>query len=79
MNSLAERVSGSLRATAQAYAAGDQVAPCVVLWPDPERLWESIMPELQPMMPELFLLGSYAPAKTHGAGSLAALHRGAIR
>jgi hypothetical protein len=55
-----------LRSTAQAYAAGDQVAPCAVLWPDPERLWECVMQALQPMTPELFLLGSYAPEKRVG-------------
>ena len=66
MNSLAEQLAGTLRAAAHAYAAGDQVAPCAVLWPDPERSWEGVMPELQPMMPELFLLGSYAPAKRTG-------------
>jgi hypothetical protein len=55
-----------LRSTAQAYAAGDQVAPCAVLWPDPERLWECVMPALQSMTPELFLLGSYAAEKRRG-------------
>jgi hypothetical protein len=66
MSSLAEHVAGALRTAAQAYAAGDQVAPCVVLWPDPDRLWECVMPELQPMIPELFVLGSYAPEKRAG-------------
>jgi hypothetical protein len=66
MNSLAEKLTGTLRTVAQSYAAGDQVAPCAVLWPDPERLWEGVIPELQPMMPELFLLGSYAPKKRTG-------------
>ena len=66
MNTLAEQLAATLRTAAQAYAAGDQVAPCAVLWPDPERLWECVMPELQPMMPELFLLGSYAPEKRTG-------------
>ena len=66
MNTLAEQLAAALRTAAQAYAAGDQVAPCAVLWPDPERLWECVMPELQPMMPELFLLGSYAPEKRTG-------------
>ena len=66
MNTLAEQLAATLRTAAQAYAAGDQVAPCAVLWPDPERLWESVVPELQPMMPELFLLGSYAPEKRTG-------------
>lgn len=63
---LAQRLVAALRTPAQSYAAGDQVAPCAVLWADPERLWEVVMPELQPMLPELFLLGSYAPEKHTG-------------
>ena len=63
---LAQRLVAALRTTAQAYAAGDQVAPSVVLWPDPERLWEDAMPELQPTMPELFVLGGYAAEKRTG-------------
>jgi hypothetical protein len=66
MKSLAEQVTRNLRTVAQAYAAGDQAPPCVVLWPDPERLWEGVVPELQPMMPELFRLGSYDPEKHTG-------------
>jgi hypothetical protein len=66
MNTLAEQLAATLRTAAQAYAAGDQVAPCAVLWPDPERLWECIIPELQTIMPELFLLGSYVPQKRTG-------------
>jgi hypothetical protein len=66
MNTLAEQLAATLRTAAQSYAAGDQVAPCAVLWTDPERLWECAMPELQPMLPELFLLGSYAPGKRTG-------------
>lgn len=63
---LGQRLVAALRATTQAYAAGDQVAPCAVLWTDPERLWECIMPALQPMLPELFILGTYEPAKQTG-------------
>src|SRR6516165_3982940 len=66
MTSLAEHLTGTLRIAAQSFAAGDQVAPCAVLWPDPDRLWECIMPELRPMMSELFELGSYAPEKRTG-------------
>ena len=66
MNTLAEELAATLRTAAQAYAAGDQIAPCAVLWPDPERLWECVMPELHPMLPELFQLGIYAPAKRTG-------------
>src|SRR5271166_5886029 len=66
MNTLAEQLAATLRTAAQAYATGDQVAPCAVLWPDPERLWECVMPMLQPMLPEVFSLGSYAPDKRTG-------------
>ena len=66
MSTLAEQLVVTLRTAAQAYVAGDQVAPCAVLWTDPERLWECVMPELQPMVPELFLLGSYASEKRTG-------------
>lgn len=66
MSTLAEQLCAALRTTAQAYAAGDQVAPCAVLWPDPERLWECVMPLLQPMLPELYVLGSYAPVQRTG-------------
>ena len=63
---LSQRLVAALRSTAQSYAAGDQVAPCAVLWTDPERLWESVIPALQAMLPELFLLGNYAPEQRTG-------------
>ena len=44
---LAQHLAAAVGTAAHAYAAGDQVAPCVVLWPDPEKLWESIVAELQ--------------------------------
>ncbi len=62
----AHRLVVSLRTAAHAYAAGDQVAPCAVLWTDPERLWESVLPDLQARLPELFVLGTYAPEKRSG-------------
>src|SRR5476651_2464152 len=68
MNTLAEQLAATLRTAAQAYAAGDQVAPCAVLWPDPDQLWESILPVQQPLMPELFVLGAYAAEKRTGPG-----------
>jgi hypothetical protein len=66
MNTLAEQLAANLRSVAHAFAAGDQVAPCAVLWPDPGRLWERVAPMLQPMLPELFLMGSYTPDKRTG-------------
>ena len=61
-----KRLSGALRATAEEYAAGDQVAPCVVLWTDPGRLWESVMPAFRAVVPELFVLGEYSPENRVG-------------
>ena len=63
---LVDRLTSALRTMAQAYAPGDQVAPCAVIWPDPERLWESIMPQVQALVPELFALGDYDAAKRTG-------------
>lgn len=63
---LGQRIVAALRTATQSYAAGDQVAPCAVLWADPERVWEGVMPALQAMLPELFVLGSYAPEKRTG-------------
>jgi hypothetical protein len=63
---LAQHLAAAVGTAAHAYAAGDQVAPCVVLWPDPEKLWESIVPELQALIPELFVLGAYTAEKRTG-------------
>ena len=63
---LGQRLVTALRMVAQAFAAGDQIAPCAVLWTDPERLWEVVVSDLQPMLPELFVLGTYAPEKRTG-------------
>lgn len=62
----AHRLVTALRNTAQSYAAGDQIAPCAVLWTDPDRLWEVVISDLQMLLPELYLLGSYSPEKLTG-------------
>lgn len=61
-----QRLVAALRSTAESYAAGDQVAPCAVLWTDPERGWEAVIPDLQALLPELFVLGRYAPEQRAG-------------
>ena len=43
-----------------------QVAPACILWPDRDRQWESVIPMLQSELPELFVLGDYAPGKRIG-------------
>lgn len=59
IETMAQSVVASLRSAAQAYAPGDQVAPCAVLWADPDRLWSGVVPELLPLLPELYQLGGY--------------------
>jgi hypothetical protein len=51
---------------AATFTTGDQVAPAAVLWPDPERLWEGVLPVLKALFPELHILGAYAPAERTG-------------
>jgi predicted HTH transcriptional regulator len=43
-----------------------QVAPACILWPDRERQWEAVMPVLQAELPELLILGDYAPERRVG-------------
>ena len=65
-DTLQQRLIASLRAAALAFAPGDQVAPCAVLWLDPERLWAEVVPTIQLAMPELYQFGVYDPAKRIG-------------
>ena len=43
-----------------------QVAPACILWPDRNRQWEAVVPLLQAELPELLILGDYAPDKRTG-------------
>ncbi|OGQ87942.1 MAG: alkaline phosphatase [Deltaproteobacteria bacterium RIFOXYD12_FULL_56_24] len=43
-----------------------QVAPACILWPDRDRQWEAVIPLLQAELPELFILGDYAPERRTG-------------
>ena len=63
---IAQRLIATLRTAAHAYVPGNEVPPCAVLWPDPERSWESVIVEVQAQMPELYVLGAYAPAQRTG-------------
>jgi hypothetical protein len=68
VTTLASAIAAAVRNCAQQFVSGDQVAPIAILWTDPERLWEPAMPILQPSMPDLFILGPYAPAERRGPG-----------
>ena len=43
-----------------------QMAPACILWPDKDRQWEAIIPRLQSELPELLVLGEYAPESRVG-------------
>lgn len=68
MSTLADALAEAVRQCALQFVSGDQVAPCAVLWTDPERLWESAVALVQPTMPELFVFGPYAPSERRGPG-----------
>ncbi len=63
---IGQQLVAALRTVARAYAPGDQVAPCAVLWADPERLWAGVVPALLPLLPELYQLGTYDPPTRSG-------------
>ena len=60
-----DHLLASIRSAA-AFNSDVQVAPVCILWPDRDRQWESAVPRLQAEMPELFVLGEYAPDKRTG-------------
>lgn len=43
-----------------------EVPPVVILWPDRARQWEPMLPALLAAMPELLVLGTYAPDRRTG-------------
>ena len=51
---------------AASYNPDIEVAPAAVLWPDKDRLWQPIISQLQARLPELWLLGDYAPEQKTG-------------
>lgn len=51
---------------AATYNPEVQVKPACILWPDPERQWEAVVPRLQEALPEMLVLGDYAPERRTG-------------
>ena len=47
-------------------AADGQERPAAILWTDPGREWEGLLPQLQRRLPELFALGPYEPEARTG-------------
>ncbi|NLF52512.1 MAG: BREX-1 system phosphatase PglZ type B, partial [Leptolinea sp.] len=52
--------------SAAIYYREVQVPPACILWPDRDRQWESAVPLLLEALPELAVLGEYAPEKRSG-------------
>ena len=50
---------------AGSYNRDDQTPPAAILWPDGERQWAPLLPELRQRLP-LLTLGPYAPAERTG-------------
>ena len=60
-----DRLVKSLRSTAQ-YNSSVQVAPACILWTDSDEQWSEVMPRLLVEIPELSILGTYAPEMRTG-------------
>ena len=56
---------GAIRRS-KAFNPEIEVAPACILWPDRDRQWETVIPLLQAELPELLILGDYAPDKNTG-------------
>jgi hypothetical protein len=52
--------------SAAAHNPDVQAAPACILWPDRERRWEPVISQIQAALPELLILGDYAPEERRG-------------
>jgi len=62
---LLEAVRQSLT-IATRYNSSDATAPAAILWTDADGQWQPLVNKLKPLMPELFILGPYAPDQKTG-------------
>jgi hypothetical protein len=63
--SIYEKVVAALRQAGQ-HNSNIMVRPEVILWPDPEMQWSSVIPDLQKTFPALLIYGSYDSIKKQG-------------
>ena len=64
VGTLLEAIQKSLFAAGR-HAPGE-VAPVAILWPDPDMQWSGLIPQLRHLMPELIVLGPFAPKDRQG-------------
>ena len=62
---LLEKMVEQIR-NAAAHNPEVQVAPACILWPARERLWDPVINQIQSALPELLVLGEYAPKERRG-------------
>lgn len=60
-----DRLQNAVRGAA-AHNPEVQVKPACILWPDPDRQWEAVVPHLQDALPEMVVFGDYAPERRTG-------------
>ena len=63
--SLPDKLMDCLQKAAH-HISQTMIRPEVILWPDPERQWEAVIPILQERLPALLVLGDYQPGKRSG-------------
>ncbi|MFZ4725738.1 MAG: BREX-1 system phosphatase PglZ type B [Paludibacter sp.] len=63
--SIYDKVTQSLK-QAEQHNSSIMVKPEVILWPDPERLWVDVIPDLQSVFPHLLVYGHYDLTKKQG-------------
>ncbi len=63
--SIYDKVISALRQS-ENHNSSVMVKPEVILWPDPEKQWEEVIPVLQEDLPQLLVYGSYNPDKKQG-------------
>jgi len=59
-NTVIEAVVQSLEAAAN-FNSNDVVQPCAVLWTDHDTQWQSLIPQLRRLLPQLLTFGDYEP------------------
>lgn len=62
---LLEAVRHAVERPATHYPS-DMVRPAAILWTDRDRQWSSIIPQLRKFLPQLLVLGDYAPEQMTG-------------
>ena len=63
--SIYDKVVNALK-QAEQHNSSIMVKPEVILWPDPERQWNEVIPIMQEDLPQLISYGKYIPGQKQG-------------